>query len=95
MFSTGLVWLVVGIVMFSTGMMWGQVANRGSLNPTVAAGHIGHLREVPMYGIVGTLGTLRRGWRAQKVAQLEGEEHSPSPYRLNLSSTPSELEVAP
>ena len=45
-------------VMFSTGMMWGQVANRGSLNPTVAAGHIGHLREVPRYGIVGTLGTL-------------------------------------
>ena len=44
--------------MFSTGMMWGQVANRGSLNPTVAAGHIGHLREVPRYGIVGTLGTL-------------------------------------
>ena len=79
-------------------MMWGQVANRGSLNPTVAAGHIGHLREVPRYGIVGTLGTLGtlgRGWRAQKVAQLEGEEHSPSPYRLNLSSTPSELEVAP
>ena len=55
--------------MFSTAIMWGQVANRGALNPTVVTGQLrrdGEQFEVHnIQGLQGTYGGGKRVHTAQ------------------------------